>query len=131
MNLRIRVPTEALLDTPVTRVVAEAHSGSFCLLPRHLDLVTVLVPGLLSYTRPDGSEGVVVVDHGLLTKVGSHIEVVCQRALVAADVAGAMAALRAQMEQRSEREKRARTTLARLEVDVVRQLGELRGQHAR
>jgi F-type H+-transporting ATPase subunit epsilon len=132
MILRLSVPTAQLLEVPVTQVVAEGPSGSFCLLPKHLDVVAVLIPSLLTFRRegaPSGSpEGVAAVDHGLLTKVGDRVTVICQRALVAEDAAGAVAALRARAEEEGEREKRARLVLARLEADVVRQLGSLRGR---
>jgi F-type H+-transporting ATPase subunit epsilon len=134
MILELSVPTAQLLEVPVTQVVAEGLAGSFCLLPRHLDTVAVLVPGLLTFRRkgelPGSPEGVAAIDHGLLTKVGGRVTVICQRAQVAADAAGALAALRARELERSERERRARAVLARLEADVVRQLGSLRGRDA-
>jgi F-type H+-transporting ATPase subunit epsilon len=52
VRLLLSVPTGVLLDEPVTKVIAESPDGSFCLLPRHLDLATVLVPGLLTFVRP-------------------------------------------------------------------------------
>jgi len=113
----------------VTKVIAESPAGSFCLLPLHVDVATVLVPGLLTFTRPDGEEVAVAVDHGALVKVGDEVRVACQRALVAGDAAAAATAVRERFEAQSERDKRARAALARLESDVVRRLGELRGRH--
>lgn len=49
MQLKVLLPTEIFLHEPVRKVVAEAPNGSFCLLPAHIDFVTALVPGLLSY----------------------------------------------------------------------------------
>ncbi|MFN2323441.1 MAG: F0F1 ATP synthase subunit epsilon [Trueperaceae bacterium] len=126
MKLLLTVPTEVLLDEPVVKVVAESEAGSFCLLPRHLDLATVLVPGLLTAVRPDGAEVVVAVDHGVLVKVGGDVRVACQRAFVASDPDDAARAVRERFELTSEREKHARAVLARLEGDVVRRLADLR-----
>ena len=42
------------LQKEVVKVTAEAPNGQFCLLPRHIDMVSVLVPGLLSYVK-DGT----------------------------------------------------------------------------
>lgn len=129
MRLLLSVPTDVVLEEPVTKVIAESPAGSFCLLPRHVDLATVLVPGLLTFTRPDGEEVAVAVDHGALVKVGDEVRVACQRAFVAGDAADAATAVRERFEVQSERDKRARAALARLESDVVRRLGELRGRH--
>lgn len=127
MRLRISVPTEVLLDAPVVKVVAESETGSFCLLPRHLDLATVLVPGLLTFVRDDGTEGVVAVDHGVLAKVGDDVRVACERALLADRPEVAARAVRERFREVGEHEKHARATLARLESDVVRRLAALRG----
>lgn len=53
MRLRVLLPTEVLLDLDVIQINAEAEDGAFSLLPRHLDWVTALAPGILSY-RPVG-----------------------------------------------------------------------------
>jgi F-type H+-transporting ATPase subunit epsilon len=129
VRLFLSVATEVLLDVEVAKVIAESPEGHFCLLPRHVDIATVLVPGLLTYQLPDGEEAVVAVDHGVLVKVGEDVRVACERALPAPDAAAAARAVRERFVAQSEREKRARATLARLEGDVVRRLGELRGRH--
>lgn len=129
MRLLITVPTHVVLDEPVVKVVGESPAGSFGLLPRHLDLATLLVPGLLTFTRPDGEEAIVAVDHGTLVKVGDRIRVACRRALLAGDPQEAEQAVRERFLQESEREKLARAALARLEIDLVRRLGQLRGRH--
>ena len=51
MRLTVLLPTEILVDEEVVKVVAEAQNGSFCLLPRHIDFVAALVPGLLSFVK--------------------------------------------------------------------------------
>lgn len=129
LRLLLTVPTEVLIDRPVVKVVATSAEGSFCLLPRHLDLATVLVPGLLTFTSADGTEGVVATDHGVLVKVGDDVRVACQRALEASDELEAERAVRERFHASSEREKRARAALARLEGDVVRRLGRLRERY--
>ena len=53
IRLRIFLPEKILLDRPVRKVVAEGESGSFALLPRHVDYVEPLVPGILAFTPAD------------------------------------------------------------------------------
>lgn len=129
MRLLLSMSTEVLLDCRVSKIVAESPEGHFCLLPRHVDIATVLVPGLFSYVLHDGTEAIVAVDHGVLVKVGDDVRVACERAHAAPDAETAARAVRERFVVQSEREKRARATLARLEVDMVRRLGALRGRY--
>ena len=68
MRLKVLLPSRVLVDEEVTKVVAEAENGWFCLLPRHVDFVAALVPGILVFTTTDGAEGLVAIDHGMLVK---------------------------------------------------------------
>jgi len=68
MNLKVLLPTEVLIDEEVRKVTAEAENGFFCLLPRHIDFATALIPGLLSFEDSEGRETFVAVDEGVLVK---------------------------------------------------------------
>ena len=81
MRLRILLPTAVLADTDTDRVTADGLHGSFTLLPRHVDTLAALVPGLLSYDPPDGPEVFVAVDGGLLVKYGTDVLVTTRRAV--------------------------------------------------
>lgn len=125
MNLRILLPTRILLDRPVDKIVAEAENGSFCLLPRHVDFVAALVPGLLSYTAGEQEE-FVAVDEGILVKNGADVLVSVRDALIGPDLGMLRLMVTEQYEVLDEREKRARSALVRLEADFVRRFIELR-----
>ena len=56
MQLKVLLPTQVLVDEPVSKVVAEGEDGSFCLLPRHVDFTSALVPGLLVFEPAGGGE---------------------------------------------------------------------------
>lgn len=126
MNLRILLPTRILVDRPVTKVIAEAENGSFCLLPRHVDMVAALAPGLLSYTTEQGKEEFAATDEGVLVKHGSEILVSVRDAVRGADLGLLRLMIRESFEALDDRERRARGALARLEADFVRRFIELR-----
>jgi F-type H+-transporting ATPase subunit epsilon len=132
VKLLLTVPSGVLIDDEASKVMAESQQGAFCLLPRHADVATLIVPGLLSYLPGDAGEGnadevFVAVDHGVLVKAGDVVRVACQRGVVAGGLGGAEATVRERFYVQSEREKRARSALLRLEADIMRRLGELRG----
>jgi F-type H+-transporting ATPase subunit epsilon len=130
MRLKVLLPTEVLLDKEVTKVIAEAENGSFCLLPRHIDFVAALVPGLLSFTIDEDHEEFLAIDEGILVKCGAEVLVSTRTAVRGPD----LGALRLTVEERfrhiDEREKQARAATARLEADLVRRFMEL-GGHGR
>jgi len=82
MRLKVLLPFEVFADEPqVSRIVAEAREGSFGLLPRRLDCVAALAPGILIYETEAAGEAYLAIDEGVLVKTGSQVQVVARRAL--------------------------------------------------
>jgi F-type H+-transporting ATPase subunit epsilon len=130
MRLRVLLPTEILVDEPVSRVVAEADDGAFCLLPRHIDFTAALVPGILGFVASDGTERFVAVDRGILVKCADEVSVSTPNGVIGPD----LAALQGLVEQRflalDEHERKTRAALARLEAGTLRafrQIQEMQG----
>jgi F-type H+-transporting ATPase subunit epsilon len=124
MQLKVLLPTRVLLDEPVTKVVAEAEDGSFCLLPRHVDFVTTLTSGVLSYWTAQG-ERFVAVEEGTLVKCGAQVLVSTRNAAACDDLAALQATVTELFAQQSEQDRAARTALARLEAATMRRFLEL------
>lgn len=125
MNLKILLPAEIFLVEEVTKVVAEAQNGFFCLLPQHIDFTAVLVPGVFSFTA--GSEEThLAVDGGILLKRGAEIVVSTRNAIRGPELGTLRAVVIKQFEEIDEREKKARSAAVKLEVDLLRRFMELR-----
>jgi F-type H+-transporting ATPase subunit epsilon len=120
MNLKILLPANVLLDQPVQKVIAEAANGSFCLLPKHRDFVTSLVPGVLIFVDEGGAESFVGVSEGILTKSGSDIRVSARRAVRSEYLGELQRVVRDDFRSLDERERVAQTVIARLEADFMR-----------
>jgi F-type H+-transporting ATPase subunit epsilon len=128
MRLEVTVPSRVMLDQAVTKVVAEGQGGSFCLLPRHIDMAAALVPGLLSFTSADGAQGLLGIDEGVLVKRGGDVLVATLNAVRGDDLATLRAAVRERFIELDEHERVARSALARLEAGVVRRFLQRGGQ---
>ena len=63
----------------VSRIVVETPEGSFGLLPRRLDCVAALTPGILIYETEAEGESYVAVDEGVLVKSGPDVRVSVRR----------------------------------------------------
>ncbi|SPF34451.1 F0F1-type ATP synthase, epsilon subunit [Syntrophobacter sp. SbD1] len=127
MRLKVLLPTEVLMDVEVTKVSAEAENGSFCLLPRHIDFVAALAPGLLSYVKAaDGMEEFMAVDEGILVKYGSNVEVSTRQALRGPELGTLKATVEKTFKVLTDQEKRARSAMANLESNFIRRFLRLK-----
>jgi F-type H+-transporting ATPase subunit epsilon len=124
MKLIVRLPAEVLLEEEVDRIKAEAENGWFGLLPRHVDFVTALVPGVLTFQRPGKPEEYLAVDHGILVKCGAEVSVSTRNAVRGTHLEQLKSEVEVQFHAREQREKAARAYEAKLEADLVRHLLE-------
>lgn len=127
MHLKVLLPAQVLVDERVGKVVAEADNGFFCLLPRHVDFVAALVPGILYYTA-GGGEHLLAVDEGTLVKCGDQVLVSVLNAVAGTDLEALQATVADTFRVLDDEERRARTALARLEAGTMRRFLELERQ---
>ena len=125
MHLRLLLPTEVLVNESVTKIIAEAENGAFCLLPRHVDFVAALVPGILAFNTRGNEERFVGIDEGVLVKRGSEVFVSTLNAVEAENLEDLQAMIEKQFLELDEHERMARTALARLEAGTLRGFREL------
>ncbi|OEU53411.1 MAG: F0F1 ATP synthase subunit epsilon [Desulfobacterales bacterium S3730MH5] len=125
MKLKVLVPSEVLIDEEVTKVVAEAENGSFCLLPRHIDFVAALVPGLLSFESGKGREEFIALDRGILIKCDQEVLVSTRNAVRGPDLGTLKQTVEESFRVLDDREKMARSAFAKLEANFVRRFMEL------
>jgi F-type H+-transporting ATPase subunit epsilon len=126
MTLLVLLPEKVLLRRPVKKIVAEGQSGSFGLLPRHVDFVEVLVPGILAFVPTGESDEVfVAVDDGLLVKCGREVRVSVRNAVIGPELGELEQTVRDRFQQIDAREQTMRTALAKLESEVIRSFIDL------
>lgn len=125
MRLKVLLPTEVIVDEEVGKIVAEAGNGFFCLLPRHVDFLAALVPGLLSFETPEGKEVFLAVDEGVLVKCKQDVLVSTRNAIRGPDLGALRRAVEEQFTVLDEREKMARSAVAKIEASFVRRFLEI------
>ena len=124
MILKVLLPTKILVDQEVTKVTAEAENGSFGILPRHVDFVTILIPGLLSFETEEEEEFLAVAE-GVLVKRGSEVIVSVRNAVRGKNLGELRTAVEEQFRTLDEQEKKTRTVIAKFEADFARRFLEL------
>ena len=128
IRLRVLVPTRTLLDTAAAKVRAEGADGEFCLLPRHVDFVATLVPGILLCVDADGDERYVAVNGGVLVKQGAAVDVSTREAVTGDDLERLRQRVEREYLALDEHERTARSVLARLEAGVLRRFADMQGR---
>jgi F-type H+-transporting ATPase subunit epsilon len=121
MNLTILLPHRVFTEKKgVLRIVGETENGSFGLLPRRLDCLAALVPGILVYeTVPEG-DVFVAVDEGILVKTGRDVLVTVRKAIGGVDLDRLREAVDREFLTLSEREKIVRSVMDKMETRFIR-----------
>ena len=124
MKLTVWLPHEMLLDEEVDRIKAEAVDGWFGMLPKHVDFVTALVPGVMTFQATGKPEEFVAVDHGILIKCGPRVSISTRNAVRGTNLEQMRHDVEQQFRAREERDRAMNAYQAKLEADLVRHLLE-------
>jgi F-type H+-transporting ATPase subunit epsilon len=127
MRLKVFLPTKILIDKEVTKVVAEAENGSFGILPRHIDFVAALAPGIFSFESSEGEE-FMAIDEGILVKCASNVMVSTRNAVRSKNLGELKRTVEEEFGVLNERERKTRSILAKLEADFTRRFLKMRDQ---
>jgi len=122
MKLRISSLGAPLIDESVRSVRAVDESGAFGILPRHVDLVSVLAVDVVSWTREDGSTGHCAVKGGVLDVRDGDIAIAAREAHCDDDLRRLEATVLAAYRRRDDAEREARIGTHALEFRAVRQI---------
>jgi len=125
MNLKILLPFKVFADkTGVSRIVAHTRDGSFGLLPRRLDCVASLVPGILVFETAAEGEVYLAVDEGVLVKPGPDVLVSVRNAIGGTDLGRLHKAIGQEFLNLDDQEKKMRSVLAKMETGFIRRFAE-------
>lgn len=127
MNLKILLPFQVFAEKKgVSRIVVETPSGSYGLLPRRLDCVAALTPGVLIYETAGEGEVYVAVDEGILVKTGPDVRVSVRRAFVGADLSRLRELVVQEFLTLDEHEQSVRWVMAKLETGFLRRFANFK-----
>ena len=125
MNLKILLPSRVFAEkSGVSRIVAETREGSFGLLPRRLDCVAALAPGILIYENETEGEVCVAIDEGALLKSGFDVLVSVRNAIGGTDLGRLREAVEQEFMSLDELGHEVRAAMAKMEGDFIRRLTE-------
>ncbi len=124
MNLIVTTPTDIVVRTETVSLRAEDESGGFGILPGHVDFVTALTVGVVSWREAaEGPWRYCAVQRGVLTvSGGTDVAVATRDAVVADELERLEAEVLATFARRLDDERASRTDSLKLQVKAIRQI---------
>lgn len=126
LELQVVLPTRVFMRVEdIAHMSIDTTSGSVGFLPRRLDCVCPVIPGILAYTRKSNAdEEYIAVDTGILIKTGNKVSVSVHHAVASSDLAELEQIIHAEFEQLDEQEKLVRSISAGIETRLIRRFVE-------
>lgn len=126
MRLKVLLPFQILLDVKdLTYIAVETYEGCYGLLPRRLDCVAAISPGILIFTKANGNEVFVAVDEGVLVKTGFDVQVSVRNAVINASLEKLHDVVEQEFLAVNEQTKQVRAVMARLENNFLHKLAQI------
>lgn len=120
MQLKVLLPTRVFLDiSDVNKLVVATVEGEFGILPKRLDCVAILTPGILSYKQQSSPEQYIAIDTGLLIKTTDNVLVSTRRAIGGVPLEKLRDTVKTTYQTLDEEEQNMQTVLAKLESSFV------------
>ncbi len=132
LRLTVTTPFEVLIDdSAVVSFRAEDESGSFGILPGHVDMLTALPVSVVRWKNAGGTTRYCALRGGVMTvSGGGRIAIVCRQGTSGGDLAQLADSVRLMEEEEADAERRARTAGMQMHARAVRQLvGYLHPNH--
>ncbi len=120
MNLKILLPEKTYWWGKVRKVVGEATNGFFCLLPSHVDFVTIMVPGIFYTLTDEEKEIYIAINEGILIKTKDLVTLSTRDAFKEENLGNLKKHVEDNFRKINQQERNARNALQKLEADFVR-----------
>jgi len=125
LTLEIVTPVAIVYSAAVQMVTLPAVDGQIGIFPRHVALLTRIVPGEI-IVRRDGQDEFLAVGEGLVEITGDRVSIVTDMAVKAADIDEALAEEARQRAEARLRDKIADEEVATVNAWLARSLAQLR-----
>lgn len=127
MTLKILLPYQVFAEWHnVSKIIVKTTEGSLGILPRRLDGVASIVPGILQYENENHETKYIAVDEGVLIKAGDEVLVSVRNAVAGANLGMLKKSVDEEFKVLAEKEKNVRSTLVKMESHFIRSFEKLR-----
>lgn len=125
MRVRLVIPGKTYLDEDMDKITAPGKEGSFQILPKHIDLVASLQPGILMLTK-DGKDRYFAINQGVLVKEQDLIHISCFQVMESVSLSKLKDTITENFKILDEKEKKLKQILTKLEADTLIRFMEMK-----
>lgn len=125
MELRVVLPEKTYWQGKVKKIVGEAINGFFCLLPGHVDFVTIMTPGIFFALTETEQDIYMAINEGILIKTKERVTLSTREAVKGENLGNLKKQVEENFVKINEQERGARNALQKLEADFVRRFLDL------
>ncbi len=123
MDLKILLPSHVFAEkVGLSRIVFETGDGAYGVLPRRLDCVAVLCPGILVYENEAEGEAYVAIDAGIIVKTGAKVLVSVRNAIAGQDLAQLRETVEREFLDLNQQEQSLRSALLKMESGLIQRM---------
>ena len=123
MNLKVLVPFRVFAEiNNVGSIVAETTDGFYGFLPKRLDCVAALVPGIFTYVTNADEIHYLAVDEGVMVKAGSDVFVSVCNAIKGDDLRKLHEVVKKDFMTLNENDRNMRKAMADMESVFIKDL---------
>lgn len=127
MQFTLVTPQGIVLQENIRKITIETLDGYYTLLPRHVDFVSALTAGIVTFLSEDNTEKYAACHQGIIVKKGDKITISVQNAVLGETLSELQELIKIEFKQREEQRKQLNTAMARLELGIMRGFKQLRG----
>lgn len=128
MQLKVHTPVGTILDLPVKKVDLEGLDGFWTLLPRHADFINTLTAGIMSYTTENDKILYIACNRGVVVKKDKEVRISTPLAVLDSNLEKLTQTIAIDFKQMEEERKEVNTTMARLEIGLIKGMKALKAE---
>ena len=127
MNLKVMLPYRVFAEIKqINRIVVETSEGFYGFLPKRMDCVAALVPGIFMYETASDGVHYLAVDEGIMVKTGREVLVSVRNAIGGVDLGMLQESAEKEFKTLDENERNTRTVMAKMVSGLIYSLEKFR-----
>lgn len=126
MKLYLGTPLGSILNCEINKITVECLDGYHTLLPRHVDFVSALKPGIVIYTNNKNEEKYVACHQGIVVKRGTAVTITTHHAVLGNTLDELKTVILQEFKRDDEKRKELNSAMARLELGLLRGFKQLK-----
>ncbi len=127
-RLRVLTPSDIVIDDDIDFLRAEDNTGSFGILSRHTDFITILNPSIVIFKR-NNKENYIAVNGGVLSFRNNLATIVARAAVLGNDLDKLQDIIRERFIKKSDKERELYEAIKNMEQEFMKKLIEMEKEY--